>query len=107
MIKRRDKIGKAYFAKVLPLDNFAVRGGALVFDDLGARHKMGPEGGYQVKWHRFDNETERTEPVSASGFTLPAVEGYWMGEISHPQRAKQTIRVYGRGARISGVEQTW
>ena len=107
MAKRRDKIGKTYFAKVLPLDNFAVRGGALVFDDLGARYKTGPEGGYQVKWHRFDNETERTEPVNASGFTPPAVEGYWMSEISHPQRAKQTIRVYGRGARIAGVERTW
>ena len=34
LIERRDRIGATYFAKVLPLDNFEVRGRELDFDDL-------------------------------------------------------------------------
>ena len=34
LIARRDKIGRTYFAKVLPLDRFQVRDGQLAFEDL-------------------------------------------------------------------------
>ena len=32
---RRDKIGRTFFSKVLPLDNFRIENGELHFDDLG------------------------------------------------------------------------
>ena len=34
-IERRNRIGRAYFARVLPLDHIRVDGNALAFDDLG------------------------------------------------------------------------
>src|SRR5437016_10486790 len=37
LIARRDKIGKAYFEKVLALDGFVVAQGQLRFDDLSTR----------------------------------------------------------------------
>jgi len=57
LIGRRDRIGKAYFAKVLPLDNFAVREGRLMFDDLSVRYKLASPREYTFHWSRFDNET--------------------------------------------------
>ena len=36
LIKRRDKIADAWFAKILPLDKFRVDDGQLGFDDLAA-----------------------------------------------------------------------
>src|SRR5262249_24588700 len=37
LIERRNRIGRAFFDDVQPLDNFAVRGGRLVYDDLAVR----------------------------------------------------------------------
>ncbi|MBM3787391.1 MAG: hypothetical protein FJW30_23780 [Acidobacteria bacterium] len=107
MIQRRDRIGKAYFAKVLPLDGFSVASGELRFENLGARYKLGPEAGYSVKWHQFDNDTERLTPHPAQEFRVPVQNGYWMAEIGHPSRPKQTVRVFGRGDRVVGLERTW
>ena len=39
LIERRDRIGRAYFATVLPLDDIAVRGAELTFVDLAVQHK--------------------------------------------------------------------
>ena len=36
LIERRDKIGRAFFEDLLPLDGFAVSGGKFSFDDLAA-----------------------------------------------------------------------
>jgi len=40
LIERRDKIGRTYFSKLLPLDNFTVSGGAVSFDDLAVKHGL-------------------------------------------------------------------
>ena len=59
LIERRDRIGYAYFNKVLPLDNFRIENGALRFDDLAERHGVanGPRT-YTARWLRLDNATE-------------------------------------------------
>jgi hypothetical protein len=38
LIRRRDKIGRAFFAQVAPLDNFAARNGRLTYEDLAAKY---------------------------------------------------------------------
>ncbi len=35
---RRDRIGRTYFKKVLPLDNFRIENDALAFDNLEAKY---------------------------------------------------------------------
>lgn len=100
LIERRDKIGKVYFAKVLPFDRFRVENGQLQWDDLSASVKDA-----QVSWFRFNNETgEKTAaPALGSG-------GYWLAEISAASRPKQTISVYIRQdgePRVIGIERNW
>jgi hypothetical protein len=109
LIKRRDKIGKAYFAKVLPLDHFGVRDGRLVFDDIGERHRIPSGAPFTVQWYSFDNETEKSTPVpSASDWKVPEGPGYWLAEIRSAARPKQMVKVYVReNQRIAGVERTW
>jgi hypothetical protein len=63
-IERRDKIGKAFFAKVLPLDLFTVRNGELAFEDLAQKHGLGTTGLLKVSWSRFDDETEQKTPLA-------------------------------------------
>src|SRR5262249_50188417 len=72
LIQRRDKIGRAFFAKVLPLDLFKVRNGEIIFEDLAKNYGMGATGPLKVSWSRFDNETEqKTTLEHAAGFTIP------------------------------------
>ena len=99
LIKRRDKIGKAYFAKVLPFDRFRIDdSGALAWDDLsnGIRDA-------KVAWHSFDNKTGSKAPATGA----PAPGGYGMAEIASPSRPKQTIQVFVRSREIVGVDRTW
>jgi hypothetical protein len=63
-IERRDKIGKAFFAKVLPLDLFTVRNGELAFEDLAQKHGLRTTGLLKVSWSRFDDETEQKTPLA-------------------------------------------
>src|SRR5215831_2732722 len=54
---RRDKIGRTFFSKLLPLDNFRVENAELRFDDLAAKYRFRPVEQYSVRWSRFDNGT--------------------------------------------------
>jgi hypothetical protein len=96
LIKRRDKIGKAYFAKVLPFDRFRLGSdGALAWDDLSGAVKDAA-----VKWFTFDNTTGARAP--AAGPSEWAV-----AEISAPSRPKQSVHVFVRSGTIVGLERTW
>lgn len=48
LIKRRDRIGRVWFGRVTPLDNFSIQGRLLLFRDLAADHGFakGPERRY-------------------------------------------------------------
>jgi hypothetical protein len=100
LIKRRDKIGKAYYAKVLPFDRFRFdEQGALAWDDLSKSIRDA-----KVTWQSFDNKTGSKSPASGP----PAVSaGYGLAEIASPSRPKQTVQVYVRGREVVGVERTW
>jgi hypothetical protein len=117
LIQRRDKTGKAYFAKVLPVDRFAVRDDRLAFDDLAVEHKLAGPRHHAVQWSRFNNDTEQKTPLAGeAGLSLPrsieqAAEGaYFAADISAGDKQK-TVTVYLRKKRgqiqVVGVDRTW
>ena len=73
LIKRRDKIAEAWFSKLLPLDNFKVSDGRLVFDDLGAARGIGKNREYTVRWASWDQNGATALPDTGS--RIPAFGG--------------------------------
>jgi hypothetical protein len=99
LMDRRDKVGRAFFRHVLPLDGFAVHNGRIEFTDLEARH-FGSEREYQVEWFAYDNATgDRTLLAGERSFAVPASAGaYAIAEI-RATPGKHTVSVYVRGGR--------
>jgi len=64
LVERRNKIGRIFFATVLPLDNFRVENGELLFDDLAVRYGFRDSRNYEVHWFQFDNMTGQRTPIS-------------------------------------------
>ena len=68
LIKRRDKIGKAYLPAVNPLVDFRLDGsGLLTFENAAVKAGVAsaPKAGYQATWHRFDNRSGAATPIGA------------------------------------------
>ena len=98
LIARRDKIGRYYLSKILPLDRFEVRSGELRFRDLGGG------GNYSVTWSTFDNSTLRTQPMAGqNSFRVPRAPGRWLvAEISD---GAHNAAVYLRDNSVVGVSR--
>jgi hypothetical protein len=82
LIKRRDKIGKAYLPAVNPLVNFQLDGsGILTFENaaVGAGFAPPPRGGYEARWYLFDNDSGSATPIGSPivspGLKIPAPAG--------------------------------
>ena len=60
LVKRRDKVGRAYFAKLLPLDKFRISDSKLVFEDLAAARGIGKAREYTVRWKSLDESGHAT-----------------------------------------------
>ncbi|OFW44776.1 MAG: hypothetical protein A3J28_05030 [Acidobacteria bacterium RIFCSPLOWO2_12_FULL_60_22] len=117
LIARRDKIGKAYFSRLLPLDRFAVREERLAFEDLAVKHNLIPSRDYTVQWARFNNDTEQKTPLAGEttlALPRPLIESgegeYFAAEI-HGGDPKKAVTAYLRkkSGRIEvvGVDRTW
>lgn len=114
LIVRRDKIGRAFFAQVLPLDKFAVRDGRLAFEDLAVKHGFIESRDYAIQWSSFNNETEeKTALAGETSLTVPKQVndgGYLAVEIRAGDPDK-TVTVYVRnrsGAlKVVGIDRTW
>ena len=113
LIARRDKIGKTFFPKVLPLDRFAIENGKLVFRDLAQEHRLEVKAPLRVAWSKFDNQTQQKTPISgAQDFQVPEQTGasYLAADIWREDDSKKTVTVYVRNAspdKVVGVERTW
>lgn len=114
LIERRDKIGRAAFGKVLPLDRFELRDGRLEWVDLAAAYGLGTAPEIGVGWAVFDNQSETSRPIAGENSArLPPMQGdgYWMAALESPARPGQAVRVYvgkrGGRAQVVGVERTW
>jgi hypothetical protein len=110
---RRDKIGRTFFARVLPLDNFRVESDELRFDDLAVRYEFRPPAQYDVSWFRFDNATGKRGMISPEASAhLPddvkqATEGSYFSAVisSRDDKSKSlvvTLRKTDTGYRVVG-----
>jgi hypothetical protein len=100
LVERRDMIGRAFFAKVLPIDNFRVENNELQFDDLAFQHELSPAQQYEVRWFEFDNMTgqqTRIEPTPSA--QLPpeikkaAPGSYYSALIESPGDRRKSVTV--------------
>ncbi len=117
LIIRRDKIGRAFLTKVLPLDRFAIRDGSLVFEDLAATHGLQPPQSYSIQWFHFDNRSRQmTPPPGAASFALPpaisrATPGEYFASKIQGADPQRTITVYLRKLpdhlEVAGIERSW
>ena len=91
LIERRNRIGRTYFATVLPLDDIAVRGAELTFVDLAVQHQYAAPRRYRVDWLTYDNKagkpsavlgsTSAGQPIPAEAATAP-VGSYVLARIT-------------------------
>ena len=116
LIERRDKVGREYFDRVLPLDNFAVADGRLVWEHLGEKYGFFEAPEIKAEWTKFDNMAETHQELKAFGPTLPpaiaAADGgsYFAVRLIGDDDDK-TVTVYLRkqpeGIKVVGVDRTW
>ncbi len=118
LAERRDRIGQAYFPKVLPLDHFQVENGELTFDDLAVSHGFAPQRNYRAIWYRFDNQSEEYTELGNPGsfFEVPlparqASEGsYYAARIRVDDR-QMVVTVFLRKEsdhlKVVGIDRRW
>jgi hypothetical protein len=125
LIRRRDKIGRAFFSKVLPFDRFGIQNGSLTYEDLALKQGFIPSQEYSdsenfpqsVRWLRFDNETEQKTPLPGeTSLLLPqqvrqaAAGEYFAVDIAGADPRK-TVSVFLRkqedGVEVVGIDRGW
>ncbi len=119
LIDRRDRIGRAYFAKVLPLDGFAVQNRELTFTDLAAEHRFAEPRRYSADWWGFDNRSGKSSThLGREGMQIPPeamnapAGSYILARIAaEGSDPNMTVRVFLRsgpdGFRVVGIDRDW
>jgi hypothetical protein len=113
LTERRNKIGRTYFRKLLPLDRFAVKGAELVWDDLGARLGYTDPAKVEIAWERLDNATGNRAPIAAARTAaIPRSDsGYAVAVLKSATKPAHRIEVFVRTAagepRVVGVDRFW
>jgi hypothetical protein len=108
LVDRRDKIGRTYFAKALPLDNFRVEDGELRFDDLGVLHRFDAPRRYEFRWNTFDNISgAHTGIEGASSARVPVVpRNTWLVvRISIAGEEKRNVQGYLKDEKVVGIDR--
>ena len=93
----------------LPLDNFAVRDGTLMFDDLAVKHGYAEQRQYYDPWSSFDNAANRKSPIAgATGPAVPRSDSPYLAADIHSRTIRaETVTVYLRQDRVVGIDRTW
>jgi hypothetical protein len=117
LIERRNRVGKAFYAKVLPLDRFETAGGRLKFTDLAVEAGFAPPRRYEIEWFRYDNAAGTQSALPSKGEAIPeeaqraAGEAYFGAKIRSDAMPGKTVTVYLRtraGApAVVGIERSW
>ena len=76
LIERRNTIGRVYFARVLPLEQFRIEGTTLRFENLATMHQVQPPVEPAISWHTFDNQRNQVgQQTLAQRAALPVQIG--------------------------------
>jgi hypothetical protein len=117
LAERRDKIGRTFFSKILPLDHFRVENAELLFEDLAVRYGFHAPRSYSVRWSTFDNLQQTHTPLSEGTAHLPvetihaAPGSYFCAAIAASGDPLKPLSVYLRkeenGYKVVGVDRSW
>jgi hypothetical protein len=116
LIERRNKIGRTFFAAVLPLDRFRVAANTLEFDDLAVTYGFSSPRTYTVDWFRFDNVTHVLLERQGTGPALPPpVQGLDNGSYAAARvsagdpdmRVDVFVRKTANGFEVVGIDRSW
>jgi hypothetical protein len=108
LIERRNKIGRAFFEDVLPLDHFAVRNGKLEFENLAAQYNFGGAREYTIGWAEFDNSSGSKTPIAgASSFDVPQSRAEYLAAEIRAGDPRKSVTVYLRRGEVVGIDRTW
>ncbi len=110
--ERRDRIGKKYFAEVLPIDEFRAEAGRLAFKDLAVRYGLEEKQEYQIEWSVYDNKANSLEAISgARGAEVPNTRSeYIAAKLSLADGSRHTmvyLRNESAGWKVVGVQRFW
>ncbi len=114
LIERRNRIGRTYLSRVLPLDRFRVSGTTLQFDDLGVVYRLSPARTFTIEWFAFDNAKDSLLAKLGTGADLPAaVQGLPAGSYAaarvHAGDPAMSVTIYVRhgatGFDIVGIDR--
>jgi hypothetical protein len=93
LIKRRDRIGRAYLRTINPVVDVALDpSGMLTFGNaaVAAGVAPAPAGGYRAQWYSFDNVSGDSRPV---GKPTACTDGRMQAPADLPARAGDFIRI--------------
>jgi len=118
LAERRNKIGRTFFSKILPLDHFRVENGDLLFDDLAVLYGFHTPRRYDVRWFRFDNINQTRDPIQGgTSVHLPAevmqasLGSYFAAVINAPGSHLKPVSIYLRkentAYKLVGVDRAW
>jgi hypothetical protein len=117
LVARRDLIGKAWFSRVAPLEDFAIADGRLRYTDLGQKYGLLSASVYSYSWFSFDNQSSRKTPTAdGSSATVPVAlasssEGSFVGctltDTKEPHRTVTLVfKRNGDQWRLVGIDRT-
>ncbi|HYO45784.1 MAG TPA: hypothetical protein VEY33_03765 [Gemmatimonadota bacterium] len=97
--QRRDATGRYWFREVSPLDRPRVEGGAVVFEDLWARHFGGPTGyRWKLEWDASDPDIELGGTTNEASIPLPTPTGRIDADPDDEGNAELRVwKVFGDG----------
>ncbi len=112
LIQRRDKIGRVYFKKVLPLDSFRTTGGRLEFRDRAEEHGFVEHRSCSARWSIFDNDrATKSSLPGLTGLDVPRVNAPYLAADINCDDSGKTVTVYlrrrGEEWTTVGVDRTW
>jgi hypothetical protein len=112
LIERQQKIGRAWFSKVLALDNFRVEGNRLAFDDLGLKYRFEAERNYSISWFRFNNDDDSRVPIpGAMDRQIPPADYPYIGAEILSGDPHRNVLVYLRKQGSTwlpvGIDRNW
>ncbi len=116
LIERRNRIGRTYFGRVLPLDRIRVEGNTLAFDDLGVSNGFASPRTYTITWNKFDNARDAMLEAIGTGAEVPDAAralpaGSYVAARIHAGVQAMNVTVYLRrqpdGFHVVGLDRSW